>query len=153
MIYTSFYSNTEIRRHPDMYCKIKISIWAPTDALVDAEIPELAPTRELLFGYKHNSDEQTYILNYNKNVLAHLEPNEVAELIHLLAGDRIPVLMCYERPSAFCHRHLVADWLNYHNIECRELYGVPAYDYAQRGYVWNEVLSADNNYKRITRAL
>ena len=29
-------------------------------------------------------------------------------------------LMCYEKPSDFCHRHLVANWLNENGIECKE---------------------------------
>jgi SAM-dependent methyltransferase len=29
-------------------------------------------------------------------------------------------LICYEKPSDFCHRHLVADWLNENGIECKE---------------------------------
>ena len=28
---------------------------------------------------------------------------------------------CYEKPSDFCHRHLVADWLNKNGVECKEL--------------------------------
>jgi len=37
-----------------------------------------------------------------------------------LAGvdtDRI-ILLCYEKPADFCHRHIVADWLNvYRDLE------------------------------------
>lgn len=29
-------------------------------------------------------------------------------------------LICYEKPSDFCHRHLVADWLNKNGIPCEE---------------------------------
>ena len=29
-------------------------------------------------------------------------------------------LVCYEKPSDFCHRHLVADWFNKNGIECKE---------------------------------
>ena len=30
-------------------------------------------------------------------------------------------LVCYEKPSDFCHRHLVADWLNKNGYDCEEL--------------------------------
>ena len=30
-------------------------------------------------------------------------------------------LICYEKPSEFCHRHLVADWLKEYGIEVEEL--------------------------------
>lgn len=29
-------------------------------------------------------------------------------------------LICYERPTDFCHRHLVSKWLNENHIECKE---------------------------------
>ncbi len=31
------------------------------------------------------------------------------------------VLLCYEKADAFCHRHLVSDWLHSYNIDCEEL--------------------------------
>jgi hypothetical protein len=32
-----------------------------------------------------------------------------------------PVLLCYEKPGDFCHRHLVARWLTLNGIECEEV--------------------------------
>ena len=32
----------------------------------------------------------------------------------------IIALVCYEKPSEFCHRHLVSDWLNAAGFECEE---------------------------------
>ena len=29
-------------------------------------------------------------------------------------------LICYEKPSDFCHRHLVAEWLNKNGFKCEE---------------------------------
>ena len=29
-------------------------------------------------------------------------------------------LLCYEKPDDFCHRHLVADWLNKNGYKCEE---------------------------------
>ena len=29
-------------------------------------------------------------------------------------------LICYEKPTDFCHRHLVADWFNKNGILCEE---------------------------------
>ena len=29
-------------------------------------------------------------------------------------------LICYEKPTDFCHRHLVADWFNKNGIRCKE---------------------------------
>lgn len=30
------------------------------------------------------------------------------------------VLLCYEKPTDFCHRHLVAQWLIENGFECKE---------------------------------
>lgn len=37
-----------------------------------------------------------------------------------LETDTHICLICYEKPSDFCHRHLVAEWLNECGFECRE---------------------------------
>ena len=37
--------------------------------------------------------------------------------------DKDVALVCYEKPSDFCHRHLVADWLNKNGFECKEFVG------------------------------
>ena len=34
--------------------------------------------------------------------------------------DKDIVLLCYERPTDFCHRHLVSAWFREHGIECKE---------------------------------
>ncbi len=33
------------------------------------------------------------------------------------------VLVCYEKPADFCHRHLVADWMKQHGIQMEEWLG------------------------------
>ena len=30
------------------------------------------------------------------------------------------ILLCYEKPGDFCHRHLVADWLTKNGVNCIE---------------------------------
>lgn len=50
-------------------------------------------------------DEDEYTRLYQEEVLSKLDPGEVyAEL-----GDDA-ILLCWERPGAFCHRQLVAGW-------------------------------------------
>jgi len=56
---------------------------------------------------------------------------EVRRILHEISsrhGDRDVVLLCFEdvrKPGEWCHRQLIADWLNEHGSEVREL-GVPA---------------------------
>ena len=35
-------------------------------------------------------------------------------------GDEDIALICYEKPSDFCHRHLVAEWFRNHGHNCEE---------------------------------
>lgn len=35
-------------------------------------------------------------------------------------GENDIALICYEKPSDFCHRHLVSEWLNQNGFKCEE---------------------------------
>ena len=43
--------------------------------------------------------------------LSEVYDEEIAHWAHLLGKKKV-VLLCYESAEKFCHRHLVADWLN-----------------------------------------
>ena len=61
-----------------------------------------------------------YINKYNETVLSLLNPNEVYSE---LTNDNFDViLLCWEGKNKFCHRKLVAQWLeNNLNIKVKEL--------------------------------
>lgn len=65
--------------------------------------PALAPRREML-----KIDEATYRVEYQK-ILDNLDPQKVFDD---LGEDAI--LLCWEAPGKFCHRRLVAEWLEKH---------------------------------------
>lgn len=69
--------------------------------------PDLAPRREwwLEWKNKHLSNEW-YIERYSETVLSNLNPEKVLSDL----GDNA-VMMCYEKPTDFCHRHIIAEWL------------------------------------------
>ena len=69
--------------------------------------PDLAPRREWFWEWKskHLSNEW-YIEKYNETVLSKLNPEKVLSDL----GDNA-VMLCYEKPTDFCHRHLIAEWL------------------------------------------
>jgi hypothetical protein len=58
-----------------------------------------------------------YIQRFNDEVLAKLDPQAVVGKLTELAGDKTPVMVCYESAmeigagDTYCHRHLVAKWL------------------------------------------
>jgi hypothetical protein len=55
-----------------------------------------------------------YIDRFTREMLAPLDPKATFEALHQLAGDREPVLLCWEKPpfteKNWCHRRIVADW-------------------------------------------
>lgn len=49
--------------------------------------------------------------------------NVMIDLINMMpdrSSKHDIALICYEKPSDFCHRHLVADWLIKNGFKCRE---------------------------------
>ena len=52
--------------------------------------------------------------------LSRMDPEPIIDELKDAAGDRDIYLLCYEKPSDFCHRHIVAEWLKQNNIECEE---------------------------------
>jgi hypothetical protein len=61
----------------------------------------LAPSWELV----RIKDTEEYTRRYREEVLNRLDPKKVYKDL----GDAI--LLCWEKPGEFCHRRLVAEWL------------------------------------------
>lgn len=53
-----------------------------------------------------------YTACYKNTVLDKLYKSIVIEELRDIAGENNLYLLCYEIPKKFCHRHLLADWLN-----------------------------------------
>lgn len=70
-------------------------------------MPDLAPRKDWFWEWKNGHlPNEWYIQKYNETVLSKLDPNKVVEEL----GDNA-VMLCYEKPGDFCHRHLIADWI------------------------------------------
>lgn len=75
------------------------------------EYKALAPNFRLLDNFKKKKiSEEKFIIEYN-DMLLELNANNVLEHINSLTGSTEPVLMCNCAKTKFCHRHLVAEWL------------------------------------------
>lgn len=82
-----------------------------------AEYKKLAPSFWFFEKYKRDGDKAFYTEQYYKEVLNKLDPKEVYYEL-----GRNTVLLCWEKPGEFCHRHIVAEWLtNALNIEVTEI--------------------------------
>ncbi|EGJ5261572.1 hypothetical protein IM977_004545 [Salmonella enterica subsp. enterica serovar Typhimurium] len=47
---------------------------------------------------------------FYSEILAPLDPQQTWNELHAMTGGYEPVLLCWEKPGEFCHRHLVAAW-------------------------------------------
>ena len=84
---------------------ISIALYAPEN-WKGSHFPALAPSRELLNLSKYsNLEHSKYIEIYREEVLSKLNPKEVYEEL------KDKVLLCWENPGEFCHRRIVAEWL------------------------------------------
>lgn len=73
---------------------------------------EFAPQKEFFKKWKNNigviPDEENnryYINEYYKRILSKINVEE------LLKDEKDPILLCYEKGQAFCHRHVLAEYI------------------------------------------
>jgi len=80
---------------------------------------DLAPKKEWFWKWKQGEfDNEEYKRLYKETVLDKLNFDEI---VSFLGKDA--VLVCYEKSGDFCHRHLIAEWLESNGIECSEITG------------------------------
>ena len=130
-IYTTYFA--KVKKLPENV--IPISIAAKTPDVKMKEYKKLAPPWYILKTYKDNGNEEEYVKEYNRVVLNNLNPKKVVEDLACIAQNKSVVigddvinipcdldvaLVCYEKSGDFCHRHLVADWLNKNGFAVEE---------------------------------
>ena len=117
MIYTSYFA--KLKSLPNEIFPISICGKAP-DWYTGAQYKKLAPKYDFFMKWKETQDDDCYIDCFKKQVLNNLNADEVLEELYKLSNNKDIVLLCYETPDKFCHRHLVADWFNKHGYKCEE---------------------------------
>ena len=75
--------------------------------------------------WKQNHDNDYYIKCFNEQVLGDLNPIDVITDLSRLdygfnIGENDICLLCYEKPTDFCHRHLVSEWFRKNGFDCEE---------------------------------
>jgi len=95
------------QRHHEVPYPIAISRLVPPD-FKGSLYSKLAPTRELEEGfYQGRVDSEQYAREYRRL----LESRNLAPHLVLQELPFTCTLLCWERPYEFCHRHLVARWI------------------------------------------
>lgn len=104
MIFTSFYFHPDFKKHHNL---IGISASVP-DFFKGERLEILAPSWDLLNAY--HRDELTNEQYSEQYLISLLERGVDPETIF----DDIPqgsILLCYEPPGQFCHRRVLANWI------------------------------------------
>lgn len=137
MIYTSYFA--KLKSLPDNIIPISICGKAPA-WYKELQYKKLAPKYEFFMEWKKTHDNDYYIKCFKEQVTDQLDVYEtVYELYEKIgiyldeegisfssesANEKHICLICYEKPMDFCHRHLVAKWLNDNNFKCKEWHEV-----------------------------
>ena len=121
MIYTSYFAKIKELEKNDI---TPISICGKSPAWYKGlQYKKLAPKYDFFMKWKENHDNDYYIKCFNEQVLSKLDPMRVYNELCALADSSKIALICYEKPSDFCHRHLVADWLAERGFDIEEWSG------------------------------
>ena len=113
-IYTSYFANW--RHFPEDAVQVAICRKLPK-GYKGLWYERIAPDYEMMYGMKDSSMRDFFAVKYIEDVLKPLDRQEVLRELEELSGGKDIVLLCYETPMDFCHRHLVAKWLGLNSLE------------------------------------
>jgi hypothetical protein len=121
MIYTTYFA--KLKTLPKYITPVAICA-KPIQGYQGASYRQLAPHYNFYSKYKTDKNETYFTTCYHDQVLRHLNPTRVVADLYSLAAksycDGDIALVCYEKSSDFCHRHLIAEWLRENGFECEE---------------------------------
>lgn len=129
MIYTSYYGFRHLNRN--RHYLVQVSNSTPPGVTPDFVFHEAIPSwRTIVNPYKEGllSQEQYTELYLRELAQQYVTGRITAVLKRIieLAGDRDVVLLCYEKPSSFCHRLILGQWIRQHyGYDVAELTGNP----------------------------
>lgn len=112
IIYTGHYTN--IRNYPKEYKLYSVSNSKPKGIDIDT-IEEFIPNWTIIKAYKDNKiSEEKYKELYRKQ-LDEIEWKTMVSILKKLLTNK-SILLCYEERYNFCHRHILAKWLEEHTV-------------------------------------
>lgn len=107
-IYTSYFAN---KKKLEEFGIIPVSICLyPPRWFNGIRIKSVAPTSSILFA--KNQTTERYVERFKDEVISRVDPRQFFENLKSICGGKDVALCCFEKPDEFCHRHIVADWLN-----------------------------------------
>ena len=136
-IRTSYYANLK-SIDKTKYYPIAISRYLPKNINL-TQILELAPPSWLI----KEKNQGKFIEEFQKR-LECLDSMEVYELLKSISKEKVPVLLCYEKPGEFCHRHIIAEWFEKAGIRVKEL-GYEDYERVNYRIIENKIQTLWDN--------
>ena len=110
-IYTSYFGNIKTLEK-DNIMPVAICCYPPCDLNVH-NYRLFAPSRDILANCRGNI--VLYKERFKQEILDILPKDDVLKFIEELSVEsngKDVALCCYEKPGEFCHRHIVAEYLN-----------------------------------------
>lgn len=121
MIYTTYFA--KLKKLPENIIPIAICT-KPPSGFRGLIYRNLAPRYDFFMQWKVTKDNEFFTENYIGQVLNNLSPVKVVTDLYYQIGTAPCscdiALVCYEKSTDFCHRHLVAEWLRKSGYACEE---------------------------------
>lgn len=110
-LYTSYFAQVKKLKEAGV---VPVSISLKPPFWYDGEqMKELAPTPKILKAIRETDDSVQYTKDFNE-MLSKLDKKEVIAKLEEISdrnGGMPVAILCYEKVTDFCHRHIVAEWL------------------------------------------
>lgn len=110
MIYTGYYAKLKKYKENGLY-PIAISGKVP-DFYTEAFWTDFAPRYDMFLEWKSGKINDSQYTEKYKEWLDSLDKQEIREVIKELKNEgKTIIFLCYEKTGDFCHRHILADWI------------------------------------------
>lgn len=106
-IYTSYFAKAAILRKAGIV-PIGVALWPPR-FFRGISMKQVAPRRYLL---DDRLTDEEYIRMYRNDVLRLVDARSFIQDLEQASRGMDVALCCFEKPGDFCHRHILAKWLN-----------------------------------------
>ncbi len=108
-IYTSYFAN--VKNVPEHISPVSIARFPPR-WFKGLCFMDIAPPKELLWKSKQGKiTEDEYTAQYISCLERKFTPESLIRKLKTLFGGKDIILLCFERRGEFCHRRLLAEWL------------------------------------------
>lgn len=117
MLYTSYYAKRSIAPFKKYSISNSSSRWIK----LDGKIPELVPPWQIVSDSKSGKITKSEYTEKYLEFLNGVNSTVIEKLRKMQESDEVYILLCWEKSSDFCHRHVLRKWLrDNHNIDIHE---------------------------------